>query len=278
MIKRGGLINVMSDSGGTHLCLITHVKAERTHEEFFVTHALKRCAVVDLQRAEWKHRTSTALRALRHGACHVMHQTLHHLQHGHVIAESLIRLHGGEFRVVAAINAFIAEVAIDFKDFAHAAHHESLQIELRRNAQKELHIKGVMRGHKRTRRRTAGNRLHHGGLYLQIAARLHEAAHQADNLRALLKGSHRLRICEHVHVPLAIANLCVFKTVPLSGRRSHALGGDLYRGSPDARLALVGAADWTFSNNEVAVVEHLGERKLCIGNIGLTHGDLQVTR
>ena len=207
-----------------------------------------------------------------------MHQTLHHLQHGHVIAESLIRLHGGEFRIMAAIHAFVAEVAIDFKDLAHAAHHESLQIELRRNAQKELHIKGIVRGHKRTRRRAAGNRLHHGSLYLQVAARLHEAAHQAHNLRTLLKGSHRLRISEHVHVALAVTNLRVFKTVPLSGRRSHALGGDLYRGSPDARLALVGAADRTFCNDQVAVVKHLGERKLCIGNIGLTHGDLQVTR
>ena len=165
MIKRGSLINVMRYSGGTHLCLIAHVKAERTHEEFFVTHALKRRAIVNLQRPKWKHRTSTALRALRHGARHVMHQTLHHLQHGHVVAESLIRLHGGEFRIMAAIHAFVAEVAIDFKDLAHAAHHESLQIELRRNAQKELHIKGIVRRHKRTRRRAAGNRLHHGSLY-----------------------------------------------------------------------------------------------------------------
>ena len=66
---------------------------------------------------------------------------------------------------MAAINAFVAEVAIDLKDLAHTAHHESLQIELWRNAQKELHIKGIVRRHKRTRRRAAGDRLHHGSLY-----------------------------------------------------------------------------------------------------------------
>ena len=55
-----------------------------------------------------------------------MHQGFRHVHNACVITKRLVRLHGGELRIMAAINAFIAKVAVDFKHARHAAGDQTL--------------------------------------------------------------------------------------------------------------------------------------------------------
>jgi hypothetical protein len=58
--------------------------------------------------------------------------------------------------------AFVAEVAVDLVDPLQAAHHQPLQVQLRRDAQVEIDIERVVVRDERPRRRAAVERLHHG--------------------------------------------------------------------------------------------------------------------
>ena len=65
----------------------------------------------------------------------------------HLIAVRPIRrveLHHREFGVMANRHAFVAEVAVDFKDAFKTADHEALQIEFRRDAQVHIHIERIV--------------------------------------------------------------------------------------------------------------------------------------
>ena len=58
-------------------------------------------------------------------------------QFGHVvvIGISLISFQRGKFRVMAFVNAFVAEVSADFKHAVKSADDQALQIKFRSNAQ-----------------------------------------------------------------------------------------------------------------------------------------------
>ncbi len=73
-------------------------------------------------------------------------------------------------------DALIAEIAIDLVNAVQAADDQPLQVELRRNAQVEIHVHGVVVGHEGQRRRSTRDGLHHGCFHLQIAALIEEHA------------------------------------------------------------------------------------------------------
>ncbi|MFN9957690.1 MAG: hypothetical protein ACK55I_31680, partial [bacterium] len=64
--------------------------------------------------------------------------------------------------------------------------------------------------------------------------------------------------------------------MPLAGRRGQALARDGDARGPHAGLALVRAADGALGHHQVAVVEHLRQRELALGDVRLAHRDLQV--
>jgi hypothetical protein len=47
---------------------------------------------------------------------------------------------------VAGGDAFVAEVAVDLEDLLQAAHHQALQVQLRGDAQEQLHVQRVVVG------------------------------------------------------------------------------------------------------------------------------------
>ena len=67
-------------------------------------------------------------------------------------------------------DAFIAEVAIDLVDAIEAAYDQPFQIQFRRNPEEEVHVERIVMGYKWTRRRAAGNRVHHRRLDFDVTA------------------------------------------------------------------------------------------------------------
>ena len=73
-------------------------------------------------------------------------QLLHQIHHAMEIGESLIQLNGGELRVVLGVHALVAEDTADLVHAVHAAHDQTLEVELGLNAQHHVHVQGVVVG------------------------------------------------------------------------------------------------------------------------------------
>ena len=101
-----------------------------------------------------------------------------------VVAVGLVELEHRELGIVLGRDPLVAEVAVDLVDPLEAADDQPLQIQLRRDAQEELHVERVVVRHERPRQRAAGDRLHHRRLDFEIAARVQEPADRRE---------HRLR-------------------------------------------------------------------------------------
>ena len=69
-------------------------------------------------------------------------------------------------------DALVAEVAVDLIDFFHTSNQEPFQVKLRRNAEIEVDVEGIVVCHEGPGGSTAGDGMHHGGLHLDEAARL----------------------------------------------------------------------------------------------------------
>ena len=88
-----------------------------------------------------------------------------------IIGVGLVELQHGELGIVMRGEALVAEIAVDLVDALQAAHHQPLQVKLRRDAQVEIDIERVVMGDERPRRGAAVDRLHHGRLHFDEAAR-----------------------------------------------------------------------------------------------------------
>ena len=71
---------------------------------------------------------------------------------------------------MGGVGALVAEVAVDLEDAVDAADHGALEVDLRGDAQVEIHVEGVHVGDERARGRPAVDDLQHGGLQLQVVA------------------------------------------------------------------------------------------------------------
>ena len=175
-------------------------------------------------------------------------ELLHHIRHGFKITAGAIGFQHGEFRVVAAVNSFIAEAAVEFENFREAAHHQAFEEKLRGNAQRQRHIQRVMVRFKRLGGGPTGHILKHGGFHFQITAFLEKAADFRNHEGARHEQGGAFLIGNEVQVALAVGHLLVRQPVPLVRQGAEAFGkngqsGYLYgrfsgtgqeRGSPDA--------------------------------------------
>ena len=99
----------------------------------------------------------------------VTHQTLCNIHHAVVIGVRLIQLKQRKFRIVARINALVAENAADFIYLIKAADNQPLEVQLQRNAHIHIDIKRVVMRDKRAGRRASGNRMQHRRFHLDVA-------------------------------------------------------------------------------------------------------------
>ncbi len=93
-----------------------------------------------------------------------------------VVGVGLIELEHRELGVVLRRHALVPEVPRQLVDPLHAADHEALEVQLRRDSQVEVHVERVVVRHKGPRRRAAGDRLHDRRLDLHEAAAVEERA------------------------------------------------------------------------------------------------------
>ena len=103
-----------------------------------------------------------AVGRLRHAA----HQALHQFHHVLVVGVRLIRLENRELGIVQRVDALIAEGLADLKHTLHAADHQTLEVELRRDAHVQTHLEGVVVCGERSRIGPAVPRLEARSLHL----------------------------------------------------------------------------------------------------------------
>ncbi|OQC54400.1 MAG: hypothetical protein BWX54_02227 [Verrucomicrobia bacterium ADurb.Bin018] len=163
-----------------------------------------------------------------HGAAHLLRRAtdqlfdqLHHRTH---VAIGFIDLQRGELRIVRAVEPFVAVIFAELEHLVIAAHQQPLQIQLRRDA----HVHGLpQRVVERLERRGDGaarQRLQHGGLHLEIAARLQKAADERQNTAAGVEHPAHLRVGNQIQVALAVAHFGVLQPVPFFRQRMQRLG------------------------------------------------------
>ena len=184
----------------------------------------------------------------------------HLFRHHHqrfVIGVRLVELEHRELGIVLRRDALVAEVAVDFVDPFEAADDETLEIELRRNAQEELHVERVMVRHERTRERAAGDRLHHRRLDFEIAAPVQKRANRREDLAAHLERPPRIGIDDQIEVALAVPDLDITETVPLFREGNKALDQELQRGGEDRQFVRLRPEQLATDADEITEVEEL---------------------
>ena len=192
-----------------------------------------------------------------------------------IIRIGLIELQHGELGVVLGADAFVAEVAVDLVDAVEAADDQALEVQLRRDAQKEVHIEGVVVGGEGPRRRAAGDLLHHRRFDFEIAATVKELAQGLESLSALDEDFAGVEIGEEVHVTLAVAQLDVGQAVKFFRQGEHGLGQEGERLDVDGQLIGPRAEEVAGDADVVAHVEELVEGKGLVADSVLADVDLQ---
>ena len=91
-----------------------------------------------------------------------------------VVRIGLVELEHGEFGIVLGADALVAEIAIDLVHAIEPADHQPLQIELRRDAQKQVHVERIVMRLERPGRGAAGDLLHHRRFDFEKAALIKE--------------------------------------------------------------------------------------------------------
>ncbi len=85
----------------------------------------------------------------------VMEQAFEPVTHIAQIAISLIKLDGGELRVMSGVDAFVSEDTADLIDPVDAADHALLEVELGGDTEIEVSVEGVEMGDERLGARAA---------------------------------------------------------------------------------------------------------------------------
>ena len=190
---------------------------------------------------------------------HLAQQFVAEVHQAAIIRVGLIELQHGELGVVPRGDAFVAEVAVDLVDPLQAAHHQPLQIQLRRDAQVEVDIQRVVMRDKRTRRGAAVERLHHGRFHFDEAAASSCRRSEAMMLRARHEDLAHFGIGDQIEIALAVAGLHVFQAVPFLGHGEQRLREEFELLHVDAQFAGAGAEQIAFDADDVAEIEQLEE-------------------
>ena len=160
----------------------------------------------------------------------------------------------GEFRIVAGVDAFVAENTADFVHAFHAADDEALEMELKGDAHVEVDIEGVVVGDERTRVGTAGDGVQHWGFDFEEGVAVEVAADGGDDFGAHDEGVLHVGIHDEVHVALAIAELGVGESVEFLWQWAHGFAEVVVFVDFDGELAAIGDEDDAGDADDVADV------------------------
>jgi hypothetical protein len=94
----------------------------------------------------------------------------------------LISLKHRKLRVVAARDAFVTKVAVEFEDLSEASNEEALEVELRRNTHSERHAEGIVMSLERLGGSATGHVVKHWGLNFEVVTLVKEITYFGHNL------------------------------------------------------------------------------------------------
>ena len=193
--------------------------------------------------------------AVARGARRRDDEALGELHHVVVVGERLVRLEHRELGVVAGVDALVAEHATDLEHPLEPADHESLEVQLERDAKVEVDVERVVVRDERSRGRAAELVVEHGGLHLgetQLGELPADRRHRGEPHREDAPG---VVVHDQVDVALPEAGVDVGETVPLVGQRAEGLGQELERRDLHRQLALTGGHHRAVDAHPVAQVE-----------------------
>ena len=154
------------------------------------------------------------------GQRHMFEHLLGELHHPQVVLVGDVDLHAGEFGVVRAVHALVAEVLAELVDPFETAYDEFFEVELRGDAKVEVDVERVVVRDERPCRGTARNGLQNRRFDFEIPLRVEELAHGRHDLRALDEDFAHLRIDRQIDITLAVAHFGVGEGVEMSARPS----------------------------------------------------------
>ena len=173
------------------------------------------------------------------------------------VAKGLVGFEHGELGIMAAGDAFVAEVAVEFEDLGEAADEEALEVKLGCDPHGERHIESVMMGLEGTRGGSSGDVVKHGSFDFEVAAFMKEVADLGDDVGADDEEVGAFLVRHQVEVALAVFGLAVREAVPLVGHGAEGLGEDGELVDLDGGFAFAGGEGLAFEADPVAQVEAL---------------------
>ena len=217
-------------------------------------------------------------RAAVHRDRRLLDELLGEHAHRDVVVVGVVDLERGELRVVRGVGALVAELPPELEDLLHAADDEPLEVQLGRDAQRQLEVVGVDVGLERAGVRPAVHQLEDRRLDLDVAAVLQRLADAAHDRRAQVgdvagRGPH-----DEVDVPHPHPGLGVGEAEPLVGQRAQRLRGQRERVRVDAQLAPGGGDHVAGDPDVVAEVEAAEEPVLVVAEHRAGRHHLDVTR
>ena len=192
-----------------------------------------------------------------------------------IVRIGLVELQHRELGVVLRADALVAEVAVDLVDPIQPADDQSLEIKLRRDAQKQIHIQRVVVGRERPRGRTAGYLLHHRGFHFEISAVVEELPQRLERLGTLDEDFSGFEVGEQIHITLAVAQLHIGEAVKLLREREHGFGEKGQAFHVYRQFSRSGAEEVAGGADVVAEVEQLVKRKALLAHRVEADVDLQ---
>ena len=170
-----------------------------------------------------------------------------------------IELHHCEFRVVANVNTFVAEGAVEFKHAFKAADDQALQIKFRCDAQVHIHVERIVMGDERFGIGTAGDRMEHRSFHFHEVMFHHEFTSFGDRLGTDHEGAACAFVHDQIDIALTIAGFRIGEAVELIRQRTNVLGQQTEVLDADGKFAGLGEEQRAGCADDIADVDHLLE-------------------
>jgi len=177
------------------------------------------------------------------------------LHHVRVVGVGLVGLEHRELRVVARVDALVAEHAADLEDPLEAADDQTLEMQLERDPQVVVDVERVVVSDERPRRRAARDLVEDGRLDLDVPAGGERRPDRRDRPVADVEDVPRLRVHDQVEVALAHPRVRIREPAPLVRQRAQRLREELTALDVDRLLARPRDHDRAFDADPVADVE-----------------------
>ncbi len=201
-------------------------------------------------------------------------QGFHH-DHDHVVVGvCFVALKHGELGVVAGGEALVAEHTGEFEHPLDAADQEPLEVELGRDAQKELHVQRLVVGGEGLGVGAAVQRMQDRGLDFDETAGQQFPPNCLGQSASPQEPGADLFVGEEVHIPQSSPQLGIFQPFSLLGRVVERLGEQKDGISIHRGFALVGGLEFPLHEEKVPSIELAQQREIALGKAVLLKADL----